>query len=142
MCMMLFALPQTLWCHSVGYLKCPLSLLLLMCKLFQLQSFQNTISLFASPSFYWEVWRSPVWLWTFSSCSSIPFFCAAGETKVGSRPMLTAAAPLGASSLQHLSAGEFKSTNSGFHQFYYRSYPLSYHFELLCRNPTDLITVN
>lgn len=62
----------------------------------------------ASPSSYWEVWRSPVWPWTFSSCSSTPFFCAADGTKTRSSPTLTAAARPGVSSSPHLSAGWYK----------------------------------
>lgn len=62
----------------------------------------------ASPSSYWEVWRSPVWHWTFSSCSSTPFFCAADGTKTRSSPMPTAAARPGVSSSPHSSAGWYK----------------------------------
>lgn len=62
----------------------------------------------ASPSSYWEVWRSPVWPWTFSSCSSTPFFCAADGTKTRSNPTPTAAARPGVSSSPHLSAGWYK----------------------------------
>lgn len=71
------------------------------------EGFHNSILLSTSQSCYWEVWRLPVWLWTSSSCSSIPFGCAAGGKKTRSSPMPTVAAQLGVSLLQRLSVGEY-----------------------------------
>lgn len=99
----------TLWCFSVGHFGSPLSPpLLLMWKWYEQWSFHNPIPLSTSLSSYWEVWRSLVWPWTFCSCSSIPFVCAAGGAKMRNSPTLTAAAQPGVSSLQHSSAGESK----------------------------------